>query len=337
MPLFQRLAAFTDIHFGKKNNDSTYNQDCLEFVEWFVSESKKRTCDTCIFLGDWHDSRRSLHINTMNYSLRAFEMLNDAFENVYVIMGNHDLFYKERRDVSSLEFIKHLPHIHLIRDPVVLEDVGLSSWLLGDDWRQIRSWQCRYVFGHFELPNFLMNAGIRMPDAGELNSQHFSKFEWVFSGHFHHRQRQGNIQYIGSAFPQNFSDAGDNDRGAMFMDWGNDPEFITWPNQPLYHRWNLSHVLANPMVTLLPRSSLRISQDIPLTAEDMALLRTVFETQWGARRVEFLQDINQQDWDYDDDNEFKTVDDIVLEGLENFQSNIIDCTILRDIYLSLEG
>ncbi len=32
----------------------------------------------------------------MNYTVSNMERLGAAFENVYVIMGNHDLYYRDR-------------------------------------------------------------------------------------------------------------------------------------------------------------------------------------------------------------------------------------------------
>ena len=73
----------------------------------------------------------------------------------------------------------------------------------------------KYMFGHFELPNFYMNAMVMMPETGELQSKHFVHQDYVFSGHFHKRQTQGNVTYIGNSFPPNYADAWDDKRGMM--------------------------------------------------------------------------------------------------------------------------
>ena len=38
MPLFKKVACFTDIHFGLKSNSITHLRDCEEFVDWFIAE-----------------------------------------------------------------------------------------------------------------------------------------------------------------------------------------------------------------------------------------------------------------------------------------------------------
>jgi len=40
--LFNKAAVFTDIHFGLKSNSLQHNQDCANFVDWFISEAKHK-------------------------------------------------------------------------------------------------------------------------------------------------------------------------------------------------------------------------------------------------------------------------------------------------------
>ena len=102
---FKKVACFTDIHFGMKGNSRVHNDDCEAFIHWFIEQAKAHNCETCIFLGDWHHHRASTNVSTMNYTVSNMERLGKAFEKVYVIMGNHDLFYREKREINSMELI----------------------------------------------------------------------------------------------------------------------------------------------------------------------------------------------------------------------------------------
>ena len=93
--MFKKAACFTDIHFGLKNNSRQHNNDCENFVKWFIDESKKFGAETCIFLGDWHHHRSSINISTLNYSISNLKRLSENFEKTYFITGNHDLFYRD--------------------------------------------------------------------------------------------------------------------------------------------------------------------------------------------------------------------------------------------------
>jgi DNA repair exonuclease SbcCD nuclease subunit len=114
--LFKKAACFTDIHFGLKSNSLEHNQDCSDFVDWFIETAKAEGCETCIFLGDYNHHRASINIHTMQYGLRALERLNENFDTVYFIPGNHDLYYRDRRDIHSVEWAKHLKNVVIVND-----------------------------------------------------------------------------------------------------------------------------------------------------------------------------------------------------------------------------
>mgnify|MGYP005724079407 CR=1 FL=1 len=182
---FNKAACFTDIHFGMKNNARQHNIDCENFVTWFIEEAKKRGSETCIFLGDWHHQRSSVNVSTLNYSISNLKKLGEAFEKVYFIVGNHDLFYRDKREISSVVFADEIPNIKVVSDWIIQDDVAVIPWLFGDEWKTVQKVKCKYMFGHFELPHFKMNAMVEMPDIGTISSYHFKNAGHVFTGHFH--------------------------------------------------------------------------------------------------------------------------------------------------------
>ena len=111
MSLFKKVACFTDIHFGLKSGSRVHNQDCEDFVTWFCETAKRENCETAIFLGDWHHNRSTTDVSTMNYTVSNLERLSQSFEKVYFILGNHDLFYKDKREINSVEFMRLFPNI----------------------------------------------------------------------------------------------------------------------------------------------------------------------------------------------------------------------------------
>ena len=86
---------------------------------------------------------------------------------------------------------------------------------------------------------------VSMPDTNELSSNDLTHHGYVFSGHFHKRQVQGKIHYMGNAFPHNYADAWDDKRGMMILDKENnkEPEYIDWDNCPKYRTLKLSQLL----------------------------------------------------------------------------------------------
>ena len=43
--LFKKAAVCTDIHFGLKSNSQTHNDDCLNFIKWFIAKAKEEGGD----------------------------------------------------------------------------------------------------------------------------------------------------------------------------------------------------------------------------------------------------------------------------------------------------
>ena len=266
--LFKKAAVFTDLHLGLKSNSQVHNNDCLNFVTWFIETAKAEGCETCFFLGDYHNNRAAINIVTLNYSLTALEMLGSAFERVFFIPGNHDLYYRDKRDIQSAEWARHIPNIKIVNDFYHEGDVSIVPWLVGEDHKKIHKINAKYMFGHFELPNFYMNAMVQMPDHGEIQEKHLLGFEKVFSGHFHKRQARGNVWYTGNAFPHNFADAGDDARGMMILEWDGEPEYHSWDNQPTFRTVKLSQLIDDADAIIKPKQHLRVALDIDITFEE---------------------------------------------------------------------
>jgi DNA repair exonuclease SbcCD nuclease subunit len=335
--LFRKAAIFTDIHFGLKSNSQTHNDDCLAFVQWATTKAKAEGCDTCLFLGDWHNNRASINIVTLNYSIRALEHLNANFDRVIFIPGNHDLYYRDKRDIQSVEWAKHLPNIEICNDWVTDGDVVIAPWLVGDDHKKIRKMKGQYMFGHFELPGYYMNAMVQMPDHGELCGNDMQGFHHVFSGHFHKRQTQRNVTYIGNAFPHNYADAGDDERGLTILEWGKDPVYHAWPDQPKYRVFKLSDVLQHTEAMLQPGMHVRVNLDIDISYEESTFIKETFIDTYKLREITLIP-IKHDEFIANaapGTIEFESIDTIVTNQLTSINSDHYDPKLLLDIYRHL--
>ena len=336
MSLFQTAACFTDIHYGLKSNSHTHLNDCHRYMDWFISEAKARNAETCIFLGDWSHQRASVNIATMNASIRDLKKLNDNFEKVYFITGNHDLYYRDKRELNSVEYARDLPNFVMVDEWFIEGDVAIIPWLVQDEWRKIKKIKAKYMFGHLELPYFKMNAMVEMPDHGGLQSDHLTGPEYVFSGHFHKRQYKNNIHYIGNAFPHNYADAGDWERGAMFLTWGEEPSYVNWPDCPKYKTLTLSELLADHANLLDEYTYARVKLDIDISYEEANFIREQFGEQYNVREIALLPIKDQAEEFEGGDIQFESVNQIVLSQLDTIESTTIKKDMLIDIYNGLE-
>ena len=336
MSLFKKAACFTDIHFGLKSGSRTHNQDCENFVSWFCDTARAQGCETAIFLGDWHHNRSTTDVSTMNYTVSNLEKLSQSFEKVYFILGNHDLFYKDKREINSIEFMRLFPNIVPIRELYTEGDVTIMPWLIGDEWTEVKQLKSRYIFGHFELPHFYMNAMVQMPDHGQLQTGHFQNQELVFTGHFHKRQQKGNVVYIGNAFPHNYADAGDDDRGMMMLEWGGKPEYYSWPDQPIYRTYKLSQIIDTPDKLLREKMHCRVTIDLPITFEEANFIKEQFMPQYKLRELMLIPEkVEVESAVNPIDITFESVDTIVMNQINNIDSDIYDKKLLLDIYNEL--
>jgi len=338
MPLFKKVACFTDIHFGLKSNSPTHLKDCEEFVDWFITTAKENGCETAIFLGDWSHNRNNLNLFTLDSSLRSLEKLGQAFEQFFWFPGNHDLFYKDKRDVHSSAFGRHIPGVTVVEDITTMGEVTLVPWMVGEEWKTMKSVKSRYVFGHLELPLFYMNAMIQMPDHGELRAEDFTGGpEYVFSGHFHKRQQRGNVIYIGNAFPHNFADVGDDDRGMMILEWGGKPQYIAWEDAPKYRSIKLSELIDNKDKIMASKMHLKVNLDIDISFEEANFIKETFMKEYDVREISLIQDKATLDGTFEDnpDTNFESVDKIVAEQLVNIESEQFDPKTLLEIYHNL--
>jgi DNA repair exonuclease SbcCD nuclease subunit len=337
MSLFRKVAVCTDIHFGLKSNSLVHNQDCADFIDWFIATARANGCETGMFLGDWSHQRAAINMQTLQYSLRSLEKLSAAFDRFYFIPGNHDLYYRDKRDIYSTEWARHIPNIQIVNDWFQDGDVVIAPWLVGDDHLRIPKLKGQYMFGHFELPHFKMNAMVEMPDHGEIKVESFGGFDRVFSGHFHLRQQKKNIHYIGNCFPHNYADAGDDQRGMMTLEWGQTPVFHAWTGQPLYKVLKLSQVIDSAPALLAANMHVRVELDIDISYEEANFIKDTFVKDYNLREMALIP-VKSTAVDADmapGEVKFESVDQIVTDQLTNIESEFYDPKLLLKIYQNL--
>ena len=339
--LFNKAIAFTDIHFGHKANSPEHNKDCVDFVRWVVEQAQAENIDTCIFLGDWHHNRQTINVETLNYSLEAMKLLNNNFERVYFIVGNHDLYFRDNRDISSLVYARDLDNIVYIDEKYEADDVVFYPWLVGDEWKQVKHNRKKYVFGHFELPDFYLNSMVKMPDTGELNDDDFGAMGHVFTGHFHKRQTKGNVTYIGNAFPHDFNDVWDDDRGVMILEWDGQPEFRAWPDAPKYRHYEYKDVKDDPDPYFKDVSKLHLKidyEDKDYSYAEISAFRDKLLEQYDVRSIKLIPKVDtgsNEGVEVDEATTCDSVDKIVVEQLNSMDSGDYDKSYLIDIYNEL--
>ena len=339
MKIGDKIVFFTDIHFGLKNNERRHNEECISFINWMIDEANEFGAEISIFGGDFHHTRSSIQTSTLHYSNSAFNLLSKSFKTHYHIVGNHDLYFKDKRDIHSVIFAENHNNVKIINDITKVGDTLLCPWLVGNEHRQVVKNSAPYIFGHFELPFFLMNALVAMPDVGHLKADDFKHADQhLFSGHFHKRQSQRNshgatITYTGNCFPHNFSDAGDDDRGIMLLELGKPPIFKKWPNAPKYRNITLSQLIDDPARYVDHLTTVKATIDLDISFEEANFIKETMMQEYGVREFKLIPNKNQINSVIDTDGMvFESIDEIVTQQLNAIESTTLDKTLLIDIY-----
>jgi hypothetical protein len=86
----------------------------------------------------------------------------------------------------------------------------MVPWITRDNQQvcieAIQNTSANVLLGHLEIEGFEMMRGT-VCDHG-MKKEEFSKFEAVYSGHFHHPSEYGNIKYLGAQYEMTWSDYG---------------------------------------------------------------------------------------------------------------------------------
>lgn len=227
----------SDIHFGNHGNSNEFNQQCLQFLDFVEKKTENMDIDGAIFLGDWFHSRNTINVLTLQMGVEGlYKLGNIGRGNAYFILGNHDLYYKDRRDIHSIVIPEGDIGVQLITEPIMIDNLLMCPWLIENESLKkiISKYSPEYVFCHPELPSFPINSVSKFE--GEYNPSDYIGPKRICCGHFHKKSEKNNITYIGNCFSHNFSDANDwHNKGFSILDTEtNELTQYEWENAPKY-------------------------------------------------------------------------------------------------------
>jgi DNA repair exonuclease SbcCD nuclease subunit len=221
-----KVAIITDQHFGARNDSLHF----IEFYEKFYSGTffpklLKEKIDTVLILGDTFDRRKYVNFYSLQRAKQMFfDKLSEHKIAVHMLVGNHDTYYKNTNDVNSPDLLlEDYDNIKTISSPTTLnlggQDILMMPWICVENYdesmRMIKESTAPICMGHFEIQGFQMYRGA--PSHDGLDMSVFSKFDVVFSGHYHHKSKKGNIHYLGNPYELTWQDY-DDDRGFHIFD-----------------------------------------------------------------------------------------------------------------------
>lgn len=223
-----KIALITDQHLdGRKGNINFWNYFQKFYDNIFFPTLEKEGISTIIDLGDTFDNRKSMDFNTFNrVNENYFKRLKNY--NVHMILGNHCTYYKNTNKINSPELLlEQYKNINIYASP---EEITLGSkkfllmpWINKENKEEclelIANSQADIMCGHLECHGFEVTPGMKFE--GGFKVSDFKNFKRVWSGHFHHKSKHGNVQYLGNPYQMFWNDYKDT-RGFHIYDTESD-------------------------------------------------------------------------------------------------------------------
>ena len=165
-----KIALITDTHFGARGDHAAFDRYFKKFYEQsFFPTLDERGIRNVIHLGDMFDRRKYINYLTLNNCREYFfDPLRDRKIRLDVIVGNHDVFYKNTNEINSPELLlADYDNITPYSDPVELtyagSDILMLPWICADNYQEVMGMiadtRAEICFGHLEIAGFQMYKG----------------------------------------------------------------------------------------------------------------------------------------------------------------------------------
>jgi DNA repair exonuclease SbcCD nuclease subunit len=235
-----KIALISDIHLGCRNDSQTMiNAHKKFFTTCFFPTLENHGIKDVFILGDLFDRRKFGNFNTLYHTKEfLFDYLNENF-NTHILIGNHDTFYRNTNRVNSPKLLlQEYTNIKVYDHPVITSGITLIPWTNEENhdecMQYIKKGETDLLFGHFDIVGFEMHSGGGKCFEG-FDPKTFSKYEHVYTGHFHQPNTIENITYLGSPLQFTWADYGCK-RGFSILDTEtNDLTFVENPDR-MFHK-----------------------------------------------------------------------------------------------------
>lgn len=238
-----KIAIINDTHAGARNDSLAFDDYFFRFWDnVFFPYLKENNITTVFHLGDIVDRRKFINYVILNrWRNKFFGQMKDMGIKLHVLVGNHDVPYKNTNDINAIEeLFEQNEYIQVYKEPrdIIVDgvEICLLPWINVENHQRtvehIKSSRAQIAFGHLEIAGFEMDRGNICHDG--MSRSVFDKFETVLSGHFHHKSSDGHITYLGNQYQMTWADYGDKRGFHVFDTSARELTFVENPYQMFY-------------------------------------------------------------------------------------------------------
>ena len=201
------VCCISDIHIGVHQDSIMWHNIVLTWASWLKRKLIDQKIKDIIISGDVFHDRNEISVNTLHVANNFFKIFDDF--NIYVLVGNHDIYYHNRTDVNSLSIFNNWPNIKIISEIETMKicdkDVTFCPW----NTKVEDIPKSDIIFGHFEIVSF-KNTKNKVCEEGTRTKDLLEKSPLTISGHFHMKDEriydEGTILYLGSPYELDWGD-----------------------------------------------------------------------------------------------------------------------------------
>lgn len=288
------IAFVGDTHFGRKAENPTIKKHIDDgqsaFFDWLVDDLNKKGIKKIFFSGDIFDTRNSINLKALIDTKRLFQTKLRNFD-ISIVLGNHDMYYENSYDVTSLELLEELPNVHVYRKDITSihingYDMYIIPWIIHDELPSVVNFldtlksnrEKNILFGHFEMIGIDMEGG-NVSTFGLSPNVFADAAKYVLSGHYHGSSIQeidgSKILYFGSPYPLTFANS-DSVHGYWTWDENNGFSFVENPVSPTFKTIMDTDDLTN--LGDLSKSFVRLYINNAKTKEEVFSIKTLIES-----------------------------------------------------------
>jgi len=239
-----KVALITDTHFGVRKGSQIFHDYFSQFYSsTFFPLLDSRSIDTVVHLGDCFDVRKGIDYWSLDWAkTNFFDPLKERGIQLILIVGNHDIFYRESLSINAPSLnLAEYDNITIIDTPRTVSvrdtNVFMVPWICAGNaerfTQELDATTADISMGHLELAGFYANKDYQCQHG--TDPKVFQQFQTVFSGHFHKKSTRGNITYLGNPYQLYWNDEGDTRGFHLFDLETQELEFIENPNT-MFHK-----------------------------------------------------------------------------------------------------
>lgn len=337
-----------DLHLGIKNNSIIWSEIQEDFILRIfpkqLAENGHSSKNSILILeGDIFHSRQSIDVRLFNRSIEIFSILSSMFKTVYIILGNHDVYYRDNNQINSVTiFSKLFKNIKVFDSHQYLTindrfNFLLLPWIESAEKLteiiKLHAGRCQYIVCHADIQGASLNSYSKLEKG--IDPKVLRDYKKIYSGHIHIRQEikkaGANVSYTGTPYSMDKGDI-NNQKGFEILQLADDliiDKFIPNTESPIFLKKNLYSILEMNLVEI---NDLFLNNFVEIMIDNTVANRFSVNT-----FLELVKDSNYKKIEFTNYSSTKKMDTAEIAGPLDVSTIDLSIPIMMKKYLDQKG